>query len=457
MAKARQRLASARFAPFATASALAALSVLGGCSPHATGTAVPATQPILTSPDGKKTLKIQHVVVIVQANRSFDHLFQGYPGANTVSMGKNSKGKVIQLQPIPLEDAYEINHNTSDFFAACDGTGSIPGTNCRMDGFDKEFAAGPHLPQNPEYGYVPQSETQPYFAMANEFVLGDNMFTSHIDASFVSHQYLIAAQANAAANIPSSNWGCGGGASDTVPTITQNRSIGPSESPCFDYQTLGDELDAKGLPWRYYTSGPSDQEYVLSAYQAVSHIFNGPDWSSDVIAPQAQFLSDVANGQLAAVTWITPTCANSDHAGCLGKTGPAWVASLVNAVGTSKFWKTTTIFVMWDEWGGWYDHVAPPYADYDGLGIRVPLLIISPYAKANYVTHVQYETGSILKYIEDNFGLASLAASDARANSPVGDAIDYTQKKRKFVAIPSAMKARDFLRQPLDKRPADMD
>ena len=102
--------------------------------------------------------------------------------------------------------------------------------------------------------------------------------------------------------------------------------------------------------------------------------------------------------------------------------GPAWVASVVNAIGESPYWRSTAIFIMWDDWGGWFDPVAPVYEDYDGLGFRVPLIIVSPYAKKGYVTHVQYETASVLRFIEDNFGLGRLAASDARANDPAGDA-----------------------------------
>ncbi len=108
--------------------------------------------------------------------------------------------------------------------------------------------------------------------------------------------------------------------------------------------------------------------------------------------------------------------------------GPKWVASVVNAIGKSKYWKSTAIFVFWDEWGGWYDHVPPVYEDYDGLGFRVPMLIISPYAKQNYVSHVQYEHGSMLRFAEDEFGLPQMAASDTRANSPAADAFDFTQK-----------------------------
>jgi phospholipase C len=140
---------------------------------------------------------------------------------------------------------------------------------------------------------------------------------------------------------------------------------------------------------------------------------------------------------------------------CGGGYGPSWVAALVNAVGESKFWDTTAIFVQWDDWGGLYDHVAPQHKDYDGLGFRVPLLVISPYAKQDYVSHKEYETASVLRFAEDLFGLNQLAAADARALSPAGDCFNFSRRPRQFIAI-KAPKGRDFfLRQNTDYRAPD--
>jgi phospholipase C len=453
--------------PVSRLSAKTAAALLSGCAiASCSSNAVPAAGPTV-APQGsraaanpgakKQASKIKHVIVIVQENRSFDNMFQGYPGANTVSSGLNSKGETIQLQPIPLEANYTINHTSQDFFSACDG--NPPGENCKMDAFDKEVAGGKSVPKNPEYGYVPSNESALYFQMAQQYVLADDMFTSNLDASFASHQYIIAGQANGSVDLPTGPWGCGGNGSDVVATLTSTRGYGPNQSPCFTYPTIGSELDKKKKTWRYYAPASSDTEsYIWSAYQAISQVYNGPEWTTNVISPPQQFLTDVGNGTLSSVTWVIPTCTNSDHLMCLSNTGPAWVASLVNAVGESPFWSTSTIFVMWDEWGGWYDHVPPPYEDYDGLGIRVPLLMISPYAADGYVSHVQYEHGSILRYIEDTFGLKRLAASDTRANSPGDDAsFNYDQKPRAFVPIQTQMKIDDFIKAPPDPRPPDDD
>ncbi|HEY1681105.1 MAG TPA: alkaline phosphatase family protein [Candidatus Tumulicola sp.] len=407
--------------------------------------------------------KIQHVVIIIQENRSVDNLFQGLPGADTQSYGYTSKGKKVKLIPRSLADEWDIDHSARSYFQACDGQGSFPGTHCKMDGFNRESlecqGLGPgHCPAgNPQYGYVPHSESKPYFDMAQQYVFGDRMFTSEFDASsFVSHQYIIAGQANSTVDYPTNLWGCDGGKTDVVNTIDQQRVITNNYIPvCMDSQTLGDELDAAKLSWGYYTAGVYGDGNIWNAYQAIKHIRYGPDWKADVIRPQTRFLKDVANGQLRTVSWVTPTCENSDHAGCGSSTGPSWVTSLVNAVGESTYWDSTAIFVFWDEYGGWYDHVPPKKVDYDGLGIRVPLLIVSPYAKKGYVSHVQYEHGSILRFVEDQFGLGRLAASDSRATSPEADCFDFKQKPRAFVPISAPHDESYFLTQALDPRAVD--
>jgi len=412
--------------------------------------------------------KIQHVVIVVQENRSFDNLFQGFPEADTRSYGYDSYGRKIKLKPIDLGILWDVDHEYASFMDACNGTGSYPGTDCRMNGFNKEMVycgTGSYPPcpiRHPQYAYVPQSETKPYFDMASQYVLADRMFTSNFDASsFVAHQYLIAAQSNAAVNYPDSNdWGCEGGPSDTIQTLTQQRTIhfGYRDRVCFkNYRTLGDELDDAGLSWRYYTAKlPRGSGDWWSAYSAVRHIYYGPDWKKDVISPQTRFFGDIQKGDLPVVTWITPSCPNSDHAGCTTNNGgPSWVASIVNAIGESKYWNSTAIFVTWDDYGGWYDHVPPKMLDYDGLGFRVPLLVISPYAKKGHVSHVHYELSSILRFVEDRFGLPTLSASDARATDPADDCCNFDQPPREFQKIASPLSEEYFLHQALDPRPPD--
>ncbi|HEY6485767.1 MAG TPA: alkaline phosphatase family protein [Candidatus Cybelea sp.] len=404
--------------------------------------------------------QIHHVVVVLQENRSVDNLFLGFPGARTRPYGFNRLGEKITLKPVPLEAAWDFQHDSTSFLESCDGQGAYPGTDCKMDGFDRESweCGKPGYPKcpnaNPPYSYVPRSETKPYFFIGEHYIFADEMFPSNFDSSsFVSHQYIIAAQASSTVNFPIGPWGCEG--PSTIPTVTQQRRIGKSVAPCFNNRTLGDELDKAGVSWRYYTSTVTGGGGTWSAYQAIEHIYKGPDWGKDVIRPQTRFFRDVSSGVLPAVSWITPTCRNSDHAGCHSNTGPDWVASLVNAIGESKYWDSTVVFIFWDDYGGWYDHVAPGMVDYDGLGIRVPLLIVSAYAKAGCVSHVRYEHGSILKFIEDQWNLPRLSASDTRANSIAAGCFDFARPPRTFMAIPSPQGVQDFLRQPLDPRPPD--
>jgi phospholipase C len=425
------------------------LFILAGCATGAqSGLPYMRGNVALRRLSGTGAGKITHVIYIIQENRSFNNLFQGYPGAHTVSQGLNSSNQTITLKPVSLRTVYHIDHSAYAMFAACNGTGSLPGTDCQMNGFNNESSYGG--PQNPQYVYVPHTESKPYFDMAHQWVVADNMFQSHLDESFVSHQYAIAAQAQSSVDLPDSLlWGCAGGKYDVVPTITQNRTVGGYQQACFDYTTLGDELDNAGLSWRFYAARYGDDAGgnggTWSAYQAIRHIFNGPDWKNDVISPNWKFISDVRAGYLANFTWITPVCATSDHTECGGGYGPSWVAALVDTVGQSQFWDSTAIFVQWDDWGGYYDDVKPPYEDYDGLGFRVPLLVISPYAKKNYVSHTQYETASVLRFAEDLYGLSQLAAADARATSPAGDCFDFSQNPRPFKKIRAPHGANFFL------------
>ncbi len=399
--------------------------------------------------------KITHVVWIVQENRSFNGIFEGYPGAKTASSGQNSSGQTIALQPISLTDQYDIDHSAEAMFAACNGTGKLPGTHCIMNGFNKEQTSY-GAPKNAQYVYVPHEESKPYWDMAHLWVLADNTFASQLDESFVAHQYIIAAQAQSSVNVPGGPWGCPGGVDDSVTVLSHQREISGTQQPCFNYQTLGDELDNAKLTWRFYTSTYDlPTSGLWSGYQAVQHIYDGPDWKKDVITPQKRFLIDVAQGKLSNFTWITPLCADSDHVACGGGYGPSWVATLVNQIGESKFWDSTVIFLQWDDWGGIYDPVKPPYKDYDSLGFRVPLLVISPYAKHDYVSHVQYETDSVMRYAEDLFGLAQLAGADRRATSPAADCLDFSQKPRAFVKIASPEGRNFFLHQGNDDRIPD--
>ncbi len=405
---------------------------------------------------------IKHVVIIVQENRSFDNLFQGYPGADSAAFGYAHDGTKVTLVPVSLRARYDLSNGFKDFERSYD--------HGKMDGWDLRFItarSGAVIPLNaaqyPQFSYVPHDESRPYFDLASQYVLADRMFQSNIDQSFAAHLYLISAQAGGAANVPNGRpWGCDAAPGTGVITLSDKRRFARYVFPCFDFKTLGDELSAIGSSWRYYApqavstgrwrrflngggwphKGP-DFGQVWNGYDAVAHVRYGPAWTTNIVSPETQILHDVRQHRLADVTWVVPSWADSDHALSLSDAGPSWVAAVVNGIGQSPFWNSTAIFVTWDDSGGWYDHVPPPQIDFDGLGVRVPLLLISPYAKHGYVSHTQYEFASILKFVEQVFRVDSLTTRDRHANS-FGDAFDFSKSPMRFHLIHSKYPLRHY-------------
>jgi phospholipase C len=382
---------------------------LAGAAPTISARAGGAVRPaaasahhVRTFGDYRQSSPIQHVVIIMQENRSVDNLFNGFPGAQTVKVGKHL-GKPVLLMKVPLATTYDPGHGLYAFNRDYrDG---------RLDGFKTGTAN--------DYAYVDPNDIKEYWDLAKQYAFSDNTFASNIDASFVAHQFLVAAQAGFSVDFPSAT--CVD-PTNTVGTITSERTLGPPHEACFDYQALPDEIAAAGLTWRYYAAKLDFLHrpiWVPTEY--IKHLYGSPN----VIFPETNVLTDIAKGQLANVTWITPSLPNSDHSGKRPSTGgPGWVASIVNAIGASPMWSSTVIFISWDEWGGWYDHVVPPYKDVNGLGFRVPMIVVSPFAKRNYITHAQYETTSMLRFVENNFGLPALTAADLRAADPRNDVLD---------------------------------
>jgi phospholipase C len=195
--------------------------------------------------------------------------------------------------------------------------------------------------------------------------------------------------------------------------------------PCFNAQTLADDAQARGVSWRYYAAPRGYIGYIWSTLDSIRHIRYSPLWASHVL-PEQQFVSDVAQGSLAAITWLTPDLVVSDHPPVSECSSENWTVEQINAIMQSKFWKSTLIVLTWDDFGGFYDHVAPPKRGRLMLGPRVPAIFISPYAKSRFVDHTTYDFDSVLKYIEDRFGLGRLSSMDAGATS-IGNVLDLNQ------------------------------
>lgn len=399
--------------------------------------------------------KIQHVIIIFQENRTPDNLFHGLPHADIANFGTNSHGATVRLQPVSISAPYDLDHSHPGF-----RTEFASG---KVNGFDLvHFSCPSHsCTTTTAYGFVPPSQVAPYFAMAQQYAFGDRMFQTNQGPSFPAHQFIISGTSTNApgsgllaaenpAYAAGNSQNCDGSPSSRVRMIDAAGSESTLLMPCFDHQTLTDRLDARGISWRYYAPSVGG---LWNGPDAISHIRNGVDWVK-VAIPQTQILTDISAGHLRNVSWVIPSGRASDHALSTDGSGPAWVASIVNAVGSSKYWNSTAILITWDDWGGWFDHVKPvQYNSYE-LGFRVPLVVVSPYARPGYVSHVQHEFGSLLHFTENVFETGTVGFTDARADN-LADCFNFAQPPLPFHHIAASMTAADFLRQPPDATPPD--
>jgi len=411
---------------------VSALATLAGCGMAYLSGPSPAIRAETVSPIPGSP--IDHIVIIMQENRTFDNLFNGFPGADTVQSGL-SHGVTVPLEPVGLADARGPDHSHKQWWRAWNNGG--------MDGFAQSGLNPSTLP----YSYVPEKDDEAYWTLAETYTVGDRMFQANTGPSFVAHQYMIAGQSGGVAENPTGGvWGCDAKPDAKAAIIGPNGAELPGVFPCFDYQTTADLLDEKGVTWRYYAPADGNSFFINSAYQAIRHIRFGNDWKQNVISPQTKVLTDIAHGELAQVTWIVPDWTHSDHPGSGSTEGPDWVASIVNAVGQSKYWNSTAIFITWDDWGGWYDHVAPAKIDAMGPGFRVPLIVVSPYARRGYVSHHFHEVSGFIKFIEKNFDLGTLGARDAGSDA-FDDCFDYTQTPAAYKAIPTRVTPDQLIRE----------
>jgi phospholipase C len=467
------KLSSAFRLALVTGAASALIACGGSVSPIAHGVSSP---PLRHGGGGSASKYLSHVIVIIQENRSFENFFAGYPGANApltgcaspapggapARRGSSSSCPSGDTQVTLHQDTFHNNPDLQHNWTSS----MVDWNNGQMDGFSK-FGTKHGLYE--AYDYIDHTEIKPYWDMANQYVLADAMFPTEFGGSFTGHLTLIAgtddielpgkAEVNFPSQAPDDCDSYPGTKSDFLTPDRRVHYTGPF--PCFDqFNTIAQVLDGAGVSWKIYATKVLDGG-MWEPFEAIKYVRYGPDWPGNIVAPQTKVLTDVPNGKLASVTWVTPSHADSDHPGYHGDTGPSWVASVVNAIGESSYWSTSAIVVVWDDWGGFYDNAPPPQLDYRGLAIRVPCLIISPYAKQGHVSHVQYEYGSILRFIEEVYGVpagsigpVSKGYTDGRAAS-LDDAFDFKQSPRPFVPIGSKYPKSHFLHEPPSDEPVD--
>jgi phospholipase C len=362
---------------------------------------------------------IKHVVFIIKENRSFDSYFGTFPGANGATQGTLSTGQVIPLQHLADQTAHDVDHT---WYSAIESI-----NNGNMDHFDL-IPLGNVNGDLLAYSQMTASDIPNYFAYAQNFVLSDATFSSLHGPSLPNHLYTIAATSNDVISTPNTrssdwSWGCDSSAPNILVQVLPPNGVISDVFPCFDFQTLADLLDAGGQSWKYYAPTYGHQGYQYSVFNNVSHIRYGGDWNN--VVTDKQFVKDAVAGNLPAVSWLVTAQANEHppHSSCFGEN---WTVQQINAVMRGPDWPTTAIFLVWDDFGGFYDHVPPPTVDFYGLGARVPMVIISPYAIPGYISHTTYEFSSVLKFIEETFGLPNLGNRDVDANDTM-DSFNFTQ------------------------------
>jgi phospholipase C len=393
----------------------AALAILTGCAGAGAGNS-PAT-----AGNGLRTLAVQsaalrqpikNVIVIVQENRSVDNLFQTLPGANTQNFGFDSHGDVIPLARRPLGSPIDCDHSHSGFVTETD--------NGKNDHFDLQTCADAAGISHPAYSYVDPATIPQYMQLASTYAFADEVLQSNEGPSFPAHLYLIAATSNDRGtkwNISENDGspaGCNAPQQEHVTTIDMTSAYpGVQDNPifpCIDPNTTFNELDAADISWKYYTPSVNS---IWTAPYAIRSLYESD--RAKVVVPETNVLSDILAAKLPQVSYVIPSAKNSDHPGPNDNDGgPTWVASIYNAVCSSRYWNHAAIVVVWDDWGGWFDHVSfrhpanSPSDPYE-YGLRVPLLAISPYAKGpHYVGHEQRDFSSIARFIEGVYGLSTL-------------------------------------------------
>ena len=365
---------------------------------------------------------IQHIVFIIKENRSFNNYFGTFPGAVGATTCKVSNGQTITLGHTP-DRVRDMGHNWSDAVTAIDSG--------KMDKFDL-VALGNVNGDYMTCSLLQETDIPNYWSYAKTFVLADHMFSSLKGPSFPNHLYTVAADDEDGVvsnpfnpNQAAGSWGCDA-PSGTYVQVMNTKGQVTKEAPCFTSTTLADLLEDAGVSWAYYAPSEGESGYIWSTLDSFSQIRNSTLWTQHVL-PYTQFEADAEAGNLPAVSWVVQPGDQSDHPPASACEGENFTVGQLNALMQGPEWDSTAVFLTWDDFGGFYDPVAPPSVDYYGFGPRIPLLIISPYSKPAYISHTQYELSSILKTVEERFSLPSLNGRDVAANDTL-DSFDFSQK-----------------------------
>jgi phospholipase C len=353
---------------------------------------------------------IKRVLYLMLENRSFDHMFGRFPGANGATVGLD-EGRERPLIDAPSRLPGDIAHSWDSSLACLNGG--------KMDGFNQSeitkvefgFSKG-QVSAAYSYSQFREQDIANYWHWARNYVLCDNFFASALGPSFSQHLYFVAGTSGGSFDTPRGHfsgpksWGCDAPPEEVVGIRHEDGSV-TEKHPCFDFRSYGEELEEARVPWASYSTERGRAGYIWSPYNGIHAVRRSDLWEQRVF-PVNDLIGDIRAGALPSVTWITPEFQLSDHPPYSTCHSQNWATMIVNAVMRSPMWKHTAIFITWDEWGGFYDHVKPPSLDALGLGIRVPMLVISPYARKGYIDDALGEFSTPLKFIADNWGLSYL-------------------------------------------------
>jgi phospholipase C len=428
--------------------------------------------------------KIRHIVFITQENRSFDNYFGTYPGAD--GLPRNAKGFTTCLPDPAARHCARPYHNSADVNAGADHLAAAAKEDIdggRMDGFmrvarsSQSAACTGVATQDPTcthgnpadvMGYHDQREIPNYWQYAHEFVLQDHFFESVASWSLPAHLFQVSAwSAKCKSTNPKS---CVNDKQQPLPRVIRRQvdavmDKGKTPHINFAWTDITYLLHKHNMSWRYYIEGGSqpdcadDRETCVPIAQSprTPGIWNPlplfttvhDDGQLGNIQDISAFRADARRGTLPSVAWIVPNQKDSEHPPASIRQGQRFVTGLINDIMRGPNWDSTAIFLSWDDWGGFYDHVSPPKVDRNGYGIRVPGLVISPYARRGYIDHQTLSPDAYLKFIEDDFlGGARLdPKTDGRPDhrptvrenvarlGDLYDDFDFTQKPRAPVVL----------------------
>ena len=361
---------------------------------------------------------IQHIIIIDKENHSFDEMFGRFPGADGTTVGKLPGGQTVALMHSPDHLILDIDHDHAAAAMAIDGG--------LMDNFSQLQGA---IVDGKDYSLSQywKSDIPGYWHYAQQYTLDDHFFSNIVGPSFPNHLVLMTANDDNVTGNPvnteGNSWGCDAGPHAQVRYLKTNGSYGWTK-PCFTLKSMPDLLNKAHISWKFYGPLQYQSGYVWNAVDYIKQDRYSKFWSKDVV-DGTQFLTDAKSGALPAVSWLNMPWDQSEHPPWSMCVGEKWSEQMINAVMKSPDWSSSVIILTWDDFGGFYDHVAPPSNGPLGLGPRVPTVVISPYS-AQGVDHTQYDFGSILKLIEQRYDLSPLSTDDANANS-LADSLNFAQ------------------------------